>query len=85
MIFNYQENHLKVSEDPYMNKNVRDDKLKCKICNKVIDRERMRTHKGFHILSNHISQTQETCGFCGLTACKINLTKTSGILSNFIK
>jgi hypothetical protein len=40
------------------------------VCNRVIDRERMRTSDVF--------KSQDTCGFCGIVGSKIDLTKTSG-------
>ena len=59
-------NHLRLLDTVDLeNRGSKDDKLKCKICNKIVERERMRLHIGFHILSNHIAQSQDTCGYCG--------------------
>lgn len=52
--------------------------FKCKICNQEFIKERMRQHIGKHILGKEILQTVNTCGFCGLSGCKIELKPTSG-------
>ena len=54
-----------------------DAKLKCRICNEIHSRELMRNHVGKHILNNRVSVNQNTCGFCGLVCCSIELVQSS--------
>ena len=54
-----------------------DAKLKCRICNEIHSRELMRNHVGKHILNNRVSVNQNTCGFCGLVGCSIELVQSS--------
>jgi hypothetical protein len=72
------DNILKISDN--LNFKATSDKLKCKVCSKILDREKMRTHTGAHIIDNKVvpPHNSETCGFCGLSSCRIDLVTTSG-------
>ena len=50
-------------------------KLKCKLCNKLIAADKLIGHVGFHILSKHVEG--EVCGFCGFITCSNKLKQTS--------
>ena len=47
-------------------------------CNKEVILSRMRQHIGKHILNKDIPPNENTCGYCGMTGCRIELVKTSG-------
>ena len=54
-------------------------KIKCKICEKLVNRKKMRLHVGAHILKDNI---KGACGFCGekvdVGRCNIEIVKGSG-------
>ena len=54
------------------------DKFKCKFCAKLVDQDKMRCHVAKHILNAQVPDNQNTCGYCGIIGCKIELVKTSG-------
>ena len=52
------------------------DNIKCKICEKLINKKKMRMHVGAHILKDGL---KDSCGFCGeVGKCHIEIAKGSG-------
>ena len=58
------------------------NQFKCKVCKKIINKERIRQHVGKHILKKETQLNQRVCGFCGLVGCSIDLKVTSGYGKN---
>lgn len=56
---------------------IRDDKLKCRICNESHSRSRMRVHIGKHLLSGRIKKNSNVCGYCGIIGCSIEFKQGS--------
>ena len=51
-------------------------KISCKICEKKVDRQKMRLHVEAHILTDNLNNA---CGFCGIISkCDIEIIKGSG-------
>ena len=49
--------------------------ISCRICEKSIERKKMRQHVGAHILRDNL---KNACGFCGQEGCDIEIARVSG-------
>ena len=59
-----------------VNKVVRITTRKCKVCNKNVEKAKMRSHIGKHILKGGLKGAT-ICGYWGLSSCIIGLTQGS--------
>ena len=49
---------------------------KCFTCNKAVSLEKIRKHLAYHLLSGHIENGCNVCGYCGQSSCHSTLKKT---------
>ena len=57
---------------------IEQSKYKCKMCNKLVNRKKMKQHIGSHIVKGGMTNV---CGFCGVEGnvkCKVNIVSGSG-------
>ena len=70
--------HSSLSESSAI-ESAEEESISCKICEKVVNRKKMRLHVGAHILKDNL---KDACGFCGekvnIGKCNLEIAKGSG-------